>query len=58
MSKDRFLYKETDLLGKGTYASVYSAVDTEGTLGRVALKRIEFDHSVEGVLCCFFGRWV
>ena len=48
MSKDRFLYKETDLLGKGTYASVYSAMDTEGALGRVALKRIEFDHSVEG----------
>lgn len=44
----RFRYTEGDLLGKGTYASVYSAEDTRGDLGRVALKRIEFDHNVEG----------
>jgi len=44
----RFRYKDGDLLGKGTYASVYFAEDTQGTLGRVALKRIEFDHNVEG----------
>jgi serine/threonine protein kinase len=41
------VYQESDLLGKGTYASVYSARDTEG-LGKVALKKIDFDHNVEG----------
>ena len=46
--RSRFAYAESDLLGKGTYASVYSAVDMEGSLGRVALKRIDFDHMVEG----------
>ena len=44
----RFRYTEGDLLGKGTYASVYSAEDISGDLGRVALKRIEFDYNVEG----------
>ena len=44
----RFQYAESDLLGKGTYASVYAAVDTQGSLGKVALKRIDFDHMVEG----------
>ena len=45
----RFSYSEsTDLLGKGTYASVFAATDTDGVLGKVALKRIEFDHMVEG----------
>ena len=44
----RFRYTEGDLLGKGTYASVYAADDKRGDLGRVALKRIEFDHNVEG----------
>ena len=47
-SSSRFRYAETDLLGKGTYASVYAAVDTQGSLGKVALKRIDFDHMVEG----------
>ena len=47
MSK-RFVYSDTDLLGKGTYAAVYAAEDTQGGLGRVALKRIDFDHTVEG----------
>jgi len=47
VSSGRYKYAETDLLGKGTYASVYAADDiVDG--GRVALKRIEFDHSVEG----------
>lgn len=45
----RFVYSpDTDLLGKGTYAAVYAARDTQGSLGRVALKRIDFDHMVEG----------
>lgn len=44
----RFVYSEADLLGKGTYAAVYAAVDTQGSLGKVALKRIDFDHMVEG----------
>jgi serine/threonine protein kinase len=36
------------LLGKGTYASVYAAEDLVSDHRRVALKRIEFDHSIEG----------
>jgi serine/threonine protein kinase len=45
----RFTFSESsDLLGKGTYASVYSARDTEGSLGKVALKKIDFDPNVEG----------
>ena len=47
-ASSRFRYAEADLLGKGTYASVYAATDAEGSLGKVALKRIDFDHMVEG----------
>jgi cyclin-dependent kinase len=47
-SPSRFVYSDSDLLGKGTYASVFSATDTQGSLGKVALKRIDFDHMVEG----------
>ena len=43
----RFEYSEANLLGKGTYAHVFVALDTE-TNERVALKRIEFDFMVEG----------
>jgi serine/threonine protein kinase len=44
----RFRYAESDLLGRGTYASVYAAVDSSGPLGVVALKKIAFDQTVEG----------
>lgn len=46
MSWDRFIYSESDLIGKGTYASVYAARDSSGV--KVALKKITFEHIVEG----------